>query len=320
MNRIELLKTYGIHYNSLPKVQSNLQRFREVGSKIWATILKITVIMPFIQFLLRLLMIRFHGFQLMAKKTTWFGKARLEGVEKGVQELAKRLGVNSTIKVNAFFQNRENAAAAGRSLLFISSEFLIKPSDLPEELNLSHLDNQTMTEDAWILKFTEWKNGKLYSGNVRKPESQLEVDKLFSDAKSFLKRWRNQEECDRVHKSILAHELGHIHHKHQYKLALADFGWDLLALPTLGISTLFNDHVIGRLNRKMEFEADSFGLSKIGPNGLIKFFEEVSEANKTLHKKYPKIYDKKGNNKLDKSHPPLTVRIAKLRERLPKTA
>lgn len=314
-----LLKTYELDYDALPKIKKtlipkNIKYLRRFVSAI-ATM---TVIVPIVRLSSRLLILRSATFFLTEKKITPFAEQRLKEKEKKVQDMAKTVGIKhpNKMKVALTKQNIGGvAAAAGKSLVLIASNALLTTDDLPEELKLNLLDQGKMTEEEWVLKFAKWRYNKVFTKDAKTPKSQAEVDLIVAFNKMILHQMRNQKDRDQMFDAILAHELGHSKKNDTRKLALASFGLDLLALPTLGVSTLFKNRVFNKYSRKLEKEADMFSVkANKSADGLIKLFQDCLEMGKTLQSKYPKWYDAQGNNKGDSGHPKTTKRISYLKQ------
>ena len=314
----ELLATKGIDYDSLPVLpeKNKVKYLGHIVKKVALTALKMTVIGALVLFAFKLLAEKIvRSSTLDNKKLTPLGKQRLQETEEKIRSIAKKAGIINPQKIKLCVMNsRSPAAAIGKSTIITSPEYLVQPKDLPEELNFARLDNQKLTEEEWVVKFNEWVRNNIMVSEKKssKPKSQLEVDASIEFGKAFLRMYRDRDGFEKAFEAVVGHELGHCSHNHSFKHALADFGWDLLALPTLGISTLFHDKVLQPLHKKHEIEADLFSNSKFGPEGLIRFFKEFSEAGKVLHEKYPQKYDENGGNKYDHQHPHLGERIVYL--------
>lgn len=317
--KTELQKAYHwISYDALPKlpaspINKHLRRFVYVVGAVVSAISKMTIIIPIIQCIVKLIFMACERKTSERSRKAQFPDQRLQEEEKKVQALAAKLGLKNPekIKINLDWNQNYPARTTGSSLLFVSPSFLLTPDDLPEELKLTHLENKTLSEEEWIIKFILWEKGKILSDPLR---CQFEVEMLILDTKEILNHLRNRKETELMYEGVLAHELEHIRKKHITKRILAALGWDMLAILTLGISTLFEHIVLAKLERKQEFEADAFGAKRLGTSkGLIKFFKVYLERGKIQHTKYPEFFDHEGNNKSDYAHPPLRERIAKLK-------
>lgn len=310
-----LSKAYGINYDSLPARPPAAPK-KGYMARVFSVIATMTVIGPVAMLSLKLLVIRSPQLFFKEKSITPFAEERLKEVEKNVQNMAATVGIKhpNKIKVVLTKQNIGGvAAAAGKKLVMVAPEFLLRPEDLPEELKLSRLDKGEITEQEWILKFAKWRDSKAFTSGGNRPNSQAEVDGILAYSKSVLHQMRNPKDRNQMHAAVLAHELGHCKKNHSRQKALATFGWDLLALPTLGISMLFEKKVMNKFSRKQEKEADMISLkANRSGDGLIKFFDDILVAGQTLHTKYPKRYDAQGNNIGDHGHPKLTKRVAYL--------
>ncbi len=141
--------------------------------------------------------------------------------------------------------------------------------------------------------------------------------------------------------AILAHELGHFHHKHIYKKMLRSFTFLLFALAVLGylmqknwfydalnihamiyhtalasfiliapIFTFFTKPIFNLISRKYEFEADRFASEQINPRDLITALVSLYRDNAstlTPDKYYSIFYD---------SHPNAFLRINYLKTQM----
>ena len=247
------------------------------------------------------------------KKLTPLGKERLKEAEMKISALAKQSGVSQ--KTRVFIGNIGSPAAVGKSTLMMPPHYLVQPEDLPAELHLARLDLKEITEEEWVVLFDDWVKQKIMIKEKKssKPKSQFEIDTTIEYGKAFLRLYRDQKCFDKTFHAVVGHELGHCFRKHTLKSTLASFGMDLLALPTLGLSSLLKNKILQPFYKKHETEADLFSYKNFGSAGLISFFQEFSESGKVLHAKYPKKYDARGGNKADHDHPHLQQRISFLR-------
>jgi hypothetical protein len=314
----ELLKTKGIDYDSLPVLRKTTKSeyIGRVVKKIALATFKMTIIGALAIFALRLLVMH-CAFSTAPKTLTPLGRERRVETEQKIRAIAAEAGIAEAQKIHLCVMEDMGspAAACGKSTIFTSPEYLIQPEDLPEELKFTRLDKQELTEEEWVIKFQEWVSQNVMISNKKKPapESQLEIDAAIEHGKCFLKIFRDRDGFQKGFKGVVGHELGHCVNNHTFKGILADLAWDLLALPTLGISTLFHDKVLQPMHKKAEIEADLYSHSKFGSEGLVNFFQEYSNVGKILHSKYSGKYDENGSNKNDYHHPHLGERILYLR-------
>lgn len=307
----ELLKTEGIDYDSLPTLPPIASPAKKYLGHVVLTIVKMTVIGAVAIYLLKLSAGKIVEFYLYSnsRKFSPITQQRLREAEEKIHAIAKKTGIINPKKIKLGIENCvSQAAAVGKSQIILSPAVLIRPEDLPQELKLTRLDNKELTEEEWMVKFEKW-GRQTFQIITKKPTSQFEVDETLVTGKILLKILKNQKAFEKMFEAIVAHELGHCVNNHSSKALLKEFGWNLLALPTLGISTLFHDKVSHSSSKKHEIEADLFSYSTFGSEGLIKVFKEALEIGKILHVKYPQCYDENGNNKNDHKHPPLSERI-----------
>lgn len=186
---------------------------------------------------------------------------------------------------------------SGARTLTIPPEEILKKEDMPTEL-------QNLEQPEWEKKYCKWMNTHFTAGKLHEPG-------FVPGLKHYIS---NSAMTNLMFEALAAHELGHCYHNHWLKAVFATFGWQLLSLPTLGISTLFEERVIGNFMRPREKEADLFAAIKLdSAKGLVPFFEMPCVENKALKQYYPDQFDAEGNNRTDKTHPPLTERIAYLK-------
>lgn len=314
------LQTKGIEYDLLPLEvrKSNSQKISCVVEKSVFTVIKLTVIgaiaLFIIKFLTHILIRNASQFLTVDNKTvTPLGGQRLGETEKKVHAIARKAGLPNANELKLLLNKTgEQPALVGLSTLVLPPEYVVKPEDLPEELNLIHLDNLELTEEEWIIKFDDWLHKNIVKGEVRF-KSQFEVDSFIERGKAFLRIFRDQKVYDKTFEALIGHEIGHYAKHHTIIGAIVDLGWDLIALPTLGISTFFNDKVLSIFYKKIEKEADLYSKSKFGSEGLIRYLHENVQLGKYLHSKYPHKYDEHGEDRLDLNHPPLGERIKYLK-------
>lgn len=235
-------------------------------------------------------------------------------MERRIQHIAKIAGCTNPEKFKAVtFDTGYPAAAAGQYTIIISIEQLVKPEDLPNELDLKKLENGEISEAEWLISFKKWKrNNFSYETKAIPHISQDAIDYEIMRSKAFLKQLKNKENKDKIFDAIICHELGHCKYRHTLKRTWIIFAWKLLTPLTLGISSIFEKKLIHTVYRKQEKEADLFSAKKIGTQGLTLFFQACLDLGKALHHKYPERYDRHGNSLRDKNHPPMTERMASL--------
>ena len=312
----DLLASQGIDYDSLPVLpkQKLGQTVLKICGNVALAVFKMTIIGAIALFAIKNLAEVFLRLNLKPEKLTSLGQQLLQEREIKIRSIARKAGFADYQKIKlGVIECGSPAAAIGKATLSTSPEYLVKPEDLPEELKLSRLDDNELTEEEWVVMFNEWVRTDIMVEKNKDPKSQLELDVSIVYGKAFLNLLRDQNEYKKGYKSVVGHELGHCFNRHSLKTSLADLGWDLLALPTLGISTLFQDKVLEPLHRKHEIEADLYSQDKFGSDGLVSFFTQYSECGKVLHEKYPHKYDDKGGNKSDHQHPHLGERILYLK-------
>ena len=308
-----LLEATDGKYNSLPRLKKEDSRIKKVAAKIFKIIRDITVISS-ITLLILALKARFTvrlTTRKMMKNLSPVAIQRLKERENKIQEIAKKAGLSKPEKFKLFIMSdfRSPAAAAGTATLITAPEYLVQPEDLPEDLKLERLDQKEISEEEWIVKFNKWLKTSFCPQEIKPFKSQFEVDKMIAYGKVWLQQFRNQQNYELSFEGIVGHELGHCYYNHTTKHALANFGWSLLSIPTLGISSFFQRHVMTPVHNKAEKAADMYSAKKFGTKGLINFFTDFREGAKSLHKKYPENYDANGNNPHDHDHPSVTARI-----------
>lgn len=299
-------------YNSLPLVDED-SRIKKVAIEIFKIILNITLIVPVVLLILSLnpsFTIKFYTRNTM-KNLSPAATQRLQERENKIKEIARKAGLSNPDKFKLLIMSdaRTPAAAAGTSTLITSPEYLVQPEDLPEELKLERLDKKQISEEEWVVKFNIWLKNSFAPEEIKPFKSQYEVDKMITFGKVWLHQFRNPSIYEINFEAVVGHELGHCYYNHTKGHALVNWGWSLVSIPTLGISSLFTRHFMTPILNKSEKEADIFSAKKIGAQGLINFFSDYREAAKSMHKKYPRRFDANGNNPHDHSHPSLTTRI-----------
>lgn len=316
----ELLKSYGIDYDKLPILPKKwgIEYAKRTIKKVALITLKMTVMGAVALLVLKIIVATITRDVLSYQHLSVKGMICLIETERKVRAIAKKAGIVNSEKIALRVMKIESPlAATGRSTLIITPAYLIRRQDLPKELQLARLDNKELTEEEWIVKFNKWVDSSIYT--EEKPEkikSQLEIDISIEYGRTVLWGLKNPELFEKIFEGVVGHELGHCFYHHSLKKFFAEFAWDLLALPTLGISTLFQDKVLAPLYKKDELEADRFSQSKFEPYGLIKFFKQDIKVKKKLYTKYPSRYDSNGEIISCHSHPSTTQRIKKLKNNI----
>lgn len=300
-------------YNSLPLLEKEDSRIKKVALEIFKIIGNITLIYPLVVLILSLKarsVVKLSTMKTM-KNLSPQAAQRLQEREKKIREIAQKAGLSNPGKFKLFISSDHNspAAAAGTSTLITAPEYLVQPEDLPEDLKLERLDKNEISEEEWVVKFNKWLKTSFCPQEIKTFKSQYEVDKMITLGKVWLHQFKNQPTYEKNFEAIVGHELGHCYYNHSVKHALANLGWSLVSIPTLGISSLFSRHVMTPLHNKAEKDADIFSAKKFGAEGLINFFSDCRDACKSMHNKYPGKIDAKGNNPHDHEHPSLTARI-----------
>ena len=227
----KLLAAQGIDYESLP-VLPEKNTGKAVGhffKKVAITVLKMTVIGAVAIFAIKQLaetLIRLNC-SLQNRNLTPLGKQRLQETEKKIRALAKKAGFENYQQIKLSVQKTGSPAAAiGKATIITSPEYLVQPKDLPEELKLSRLDKNELTEEEWVVKFNAWVGRNILTEKKSTPKSQFEVDATLAYGKAFLRLYRDQKGFKKGFEAVVGHELGHCSHRHSLKTSLADFGWD----------------------------------------------------------------------------------------------
>lgn len=103
-----------------------------------------------------------------------------------------------------------NWIAARRRFINLHPLMLLKPNDIPKELQLSGLDDPLLREDDYYIKLLKWVCEKF---NLEEKDfgELIEFRGLFQ---TYLRFWKDPESITNVQNFALAHEVGHLHHKH----------------------------------------------------------------------------------------------------------
>ncbi|MCE5316042.1 MAG: hypothetical protein LLG04_01590 [Parachlamydia sp.] len=118
-------------------------------------------------------------------------------------------------------------------------------------------------------------------------EFKADVD---PDSHNILKRLKNETVREKMFHAVVGHELGHSYYNHIRKDYLARFGLRLLSLPTLSLTSLFEERLMQKLKRRQEWEADLFSARKLGgAEGLIADFSQSLETGLNFHNGLPGI-------------------------------
>lgn len=288
-------------------------------------------------------------------------KQRVEEMEQRVNALAKRMGIVSKNPFVVTPENPFSSQGAhSHSNLFIPVQVLLKHEDLPEDLRLvqqliesspksASWMNSIATKMAMVGSFLGFRKELVVVTPTAPPEldrpceqwqadtrkwivshlsSEIEKAKIPSSLNLWEYRQRLRLEIDnpsmlrRMDNAVIGHELAHCVLNHHNRKDWTKFAWRLLALPTLGISTLFEERVMQYVSRKHEKEADLFSAMQLGPEGLIDTLTLSGQIPRLLYQKAPdepivkRLWDAEGNSRLDRDHPPLSKRIAYLQKLL----
>lgn len=305
-------------YYSLPVLPKKDHCLKTVAIKIFKILMEITLI-PAIGILILSLKARWtvkFVTQETMKHLSPLAIQRLKERENKIRELAKKAGITHAdkFKLYAWSNFKSPAGALGSSTIVIAPEYLVQPKDLPDDLKIERLEKNELSEEMWIIKFNKWLKTSFCPQEIKPFQSQLEVDGMLAFGKVWLNQFRNRKIFKTNFKAMMGHELAHCKYGHTTKHAFARFGWSLISILTLGISSLFEKHVLSPLYQRSEKEADIFSAKKFGAAGLINVFTEYAAACKTLHKKYPLFYDAKGNSLTDYAHPSFNDRIGYLKK------
>jgi Zn-dependent protease with chaperone function len=116
---------------------------------------------------------------------------------------------------------------------------------------------------------------------------------------------------------VLAHELGHVEHRHATQMLLRNIGMSILLSGTGSDAAAFGDTLLmTAMSREKEREADAFALETlaragISPAGLIAFFEREMPKEKDGKKPRDVLVTL---GKWSSTHPPTPERLAAFRD------
>lgn len=311
----------GGKYAQLPRLVIDEKPVVKILCKTHKIILDVLLIRPILLLIMTFwsrLILFYEIESINDKKLSPLAKLRLTEMKSRVQALAKKAGIANPQKLKVFTfccLGGPIAASSDSKTIIVRIEELVKPQDLPSELQLERVDRREISEEEWVVKFRQWTTQNfLIENSIKKSyKSQAHVDLDIAFGKYFLKQFRNYEQNKRTLDAIIGHELGHCKNNHATKRTWAAFGWRLLSPFTLGISSFFENRVLNKLSQRYEKESDLFSAKKChGAEALSNFLYSYLDISKSLHRKYPEVYDSRGNNLKDKRHPLLSDRITYL--------
>lgn len=230
---------------------------------------------------------------------------RLAEMETRVQSIAQRAGIADYHRFKVVAGPAASSpGAVGKFTLLIPAECLLKAEDLPSDLSIDQLDQDASQKAEWTDQCICWLNQTF--DHAKRTDSR--------DAYLLKFRFKHPTPFEEIDDALFSHEIGHCFLDHTARRAWIRFAWQLLAIPTLTISTLYEESVMQSLSLSFEEEADIFAATKAnGAEGLFTYFSIMLFIGKVYHeKKLFKGFDAEGNYTKDKTHPLATTRTAYL--------
>lgn len=297
----------------MKKISSSTQSSQELIPQIMKEVGKalkdMTVVIPLAQLIYDLCLPHVAR-NLLINKLSPLAKERLKEKEAQIKDIARQAGVAHSERISLLVSPYKTEYAALGHLILIPPAELVKKEDLPEDLHVDKFDENDL---AGIInfkrRFTPWLTEKFLACKKFKKYFPL----------AFLKTLKNDKLRKKMFQACVGHELGHYCLNHYRKERLAQFGLRVLSLPTLGLSSIFEERLILILKRRQEKQADLFAARRLGgAEGLIADFSQDLYLHQMLYQGIPgskvlnHCFDEKGNVLKDHNHPPLTHRVAYL--------
>lgn len=279
---------------------------REILIKTAFTLKNMTVICPLVELIIKLSTEKLvvYSLQTPPKRLSMLAKQRLKEKEAVILEIAKKAGISHPERLKLYVGSPyQGLHAAGSSALFISPERLLKEEDFPEALKLEKLRRGEISEKDYFIKLAKWLTTDF--------TQQTTPKKIGIDTKVWF-GWIFPH-TTLVEQAIVGHEIGHCVMHHAKKALLVSSILRILSLPTLGLTSFFEDRLMRKMLLRHEREADLFSAQKAGgAKGLICYFATTLHIKSRLHQHCPRDFDKEGNERNDATHPPMTKRVAYL--------
>lgn len=208
---------------------------------------------------------------------------KFDEMEKQIQILAKQVGIVKSHKIhlNLNFYVKKSILSGAATFSFIGLPYLlIAPSkeDLPAHLNLDRLNAHEIDERTWALEYYQWHTTEFFKLEFFPIDqmTQNEQDEIISLGKQQIQAFKDPDHFQKKLHAIIGHELGHMYYSHVLKRILLRCFWNLLGIPTFGLSSLFEERVFKPLYHRQEKEADLFSAKHLpeAKKALIDMFEE----------------------------------------------
>lgn len=266
--------------------------------------------------------------------------ARTEEYENKIAQMANKIfGPNQSPPICLLIdRNIFSFPSAGKTWISIPYLFLLKSEDIPKEFLIHDLSDLRLQSDAFLLKVADW-TSQFFGLATKKPLTLMEKETL----KIFLQYIKDPEKSESAKEFVLAHEIGHIFHRHSHGFILprilsltnllviaglilvillaiflipTPFSWGAVGVIALvtGISAICRLNLIHR-SRSCEKEADLVAakFSERARQGGVYLFKTIAEGQKRSRDQniwLRLLFSSEGNNRaLYFSHPSETERV-----------
>lgn len=272
---------------------------------------------------------------------------RFEEVKSKIRNLEEKMKIPKTVQLKLTSFNESPSAGIISNTIKIPIWFLFKYEDIPLRFRITDLDDPRLNDKNYLNCLAEWMNERFreagLSSVIRKTD--------YGSLQTVIKLMRDRNLYEKSKDFTLGHELSHLNHvqlgqwylNHEKKsistvgviggilllflaVSISPFvhlavtltaGGIAITISTLGILTHLKTMGSSRSVIEEEKIADMESAEVLqDATGGIYLFETYRHQNLAIRLSgLPQMLniDKNGNNLRDKSHPPITERIAYLR-------
>lgn len=279
------------------------------------------------------------------RSSTFSCLSRFHELEQKVGDFQKRLGILDPVLLKISSFHKSPRALSNRQIIKVPSWFLFHYDDIPEQFRIVDCKDPRLLDEAFLHKVAAWMNGKMAQSGFRHSCQSENIGAL----QNALIHMGDRTLYEKGKDFILGHELTHILQgemqqnafRSQILRGLLVFLANCALIPFFGAVFSTGIAVFTALTCSAgaiyyfyrswdpipfdaiasEKDADLRSVQILGDaTGAIHYFQTSLMKNLLLCIHNPELrgeFDEKGNNLADKGHPPLTERIAYLKEYLP---
>jgi len=231
----------------------------------------------------------------LSQEQQWqFSLAKAFHPNQSESELRRKYLPTVKVEVDPVLSSGFAAADISERKIVVHPLFLLKPDDLPEELRCTGPEDSHLKSKEYFKQLTKWMGEKF---KLQKKDL-IGMEKLFP---IYLSIWESGEDPSHFKEFTIAHEAGHIFHKHgafpweilvglvASSCAMVWFWGSLLLIPMVVVAYKVSVVVPRCLRmlyyRSQEKEADLFALKHVGSiKGAETVFENVDKIQKIVRK------------------------------------